>query len=51
MDKAKHDIVKEVSDKILEVANSYMKLTTSDLQSVADVEARKIIELVRSERS
>lgn len=39
------------SDIILGVANSYDDVTMSDLQGIADVAAKKIIELVRpSER-
>jgi hypothetical protein len=38
----------QITDKILEVANSYNDVTTSDLQGMADVAAKKIIELVRA---
>ena len=41
------NLARKISDKILEVANIYNEVTTSDLQGIADVEARKIIDLVR----
>jgi hypothetical protein len=37
----------QISDMILDVANSYPTATTSDLQGMADVAARKIVELIR----
>jgi hypothetical protein len=40
----------QISDVILEVANSYPTATTSDLQAMADVAAKKIGELVRTPR-
>lgn len=45
-DKSRRVLLSQVEDKILEVANLYNKVTTSDLQGIATVKAREIIELV-----
>jgi len=37
----------QISDMILNVANSYPKATTSDLLGMADVAARKILDAVK----
>ena len=39
----------KIEDKILDVANLYNDVTTSDLQAIATVQADKIIELVKKE--
>jgi len=36
-----------VEDKILEVANMYNEVTTSDLQGIATVTAKEIIKLIK----
>ena len=37
----------EISDKILEVANLYNEVTTSDLQGLAEVKAKEIIQIIK----
>lgn len=44
-------LLSQVEDKILEVANLHEEVTTSDLQGIATVKAKEIIELVRSQTS
>lgn len=39
----------DIEEKILEVANMYEELTTSDLQGVATVKSQEIINMVRDE--
>lgn len=39
----------DISEEILEVANLYNEVTTSDLQGIADVASQKIVDLVKAE--
>jgi hypothetical protein len=41
-----NSLEQQVSDIILEIANSYNDVTTSDLQGMADAAAAKIVRLV-----
>jgi len=49
MDKTKKErfLVNKISDEILEVANLYNEVTTSDLQGVAEATAQRIIKMIR----
>ena len=38
-----------VEEKILEVANLYNEVTTSDLQGIATVKAQEIIKIIKGE--
>ena len=40
-------IIEEISNKILEVANCYNDVCTSDLQGIAEVKAREIFSINR----
>ena len=46
-DDVKRRLIGQIEDKILSVANIYNEVTTSDLQGIAHVEARKILEIVK----
>lgn len=49
MDAKKQQLKWSIEEKILEVANSYNKLTTSDLQSVASATSHEIISMIKKE--
>lgn len=39
----------DIEEKILEVANLYTQVTTSDLQGIATVKSKEILDLVKAE--
>ena len=45
------ELRQQISEMLLALANEQHELTTSDFQSRTEVVARRIIELVRAERS
>ena len=48
-EKEKQRLKWEISDKILEVANLYSEVTTSDLQGIASAKATEIVDMVKKE--
>ncbi len=41
-----HDLTSEIEDKMIDLANVWDEITTSDLQGMAAVKAREIVNLV-----
>jgi len=46
---SKQQLKWNISDKILDVANLYNEVTTSDLQGIAEVKSKEIVDLVKDE--
>lgn len=47
MNKSERDLENTVSDEIIEVANLYNEVTTSDLQGIATATAKRIIKMIK----